>query len=181
MRLQYKNALKSYIGFFIIILVTFVSCNKNNEVTENTATIVKIIDGDTYKINYNGKTESVRLIGIDTPESRANQKAKRDAKKSGESLKQITALGKQATQYVKSIINPGDEVKIELDVQERDKYGRILGYVYLKNGTLLNEKIIRDGYAQVMTVPPNVKYQEKFLAAQQEARNNNRGLWKEEF
>lgn len=175
---KYKIAVYYFSLFFFLCLI---SCNKDETTTSDTATVIKVIDGDTYKINFNGKAESVRLIGIDTPESRANIKAKKDARKSGESVKEITALGKQATQYVKSLIKPGDKIKIEFDVQDRDRYGRILGYVYLENGTFLNEKIIKDGYAQVMTVPPNVKYQDKFLAAQQNARSNNRGLWKENF
>ncbi len=64
-------------------------------------------------------------------------------------------------------------------VQSRDKYGRLLGYVYLQNGEMLNEKIVGAGYANVMTIPPNVKYQERFLGVNREARENKRGLWVE--
>lgn len=176
MKSDFKKHLNITVYFSLILSFLVFSCN-TNDTESNAATIVKIIDGDTYKVSYNGKTENIRLIGIDTPESRANSKAKKDAKKTGVNVKAITTLGKQATQYIKSLIEPGDQIKIEFDVQERDRYGRILGYVYLEDGTFLNEKIIREGYAQVMTVPPNVKYQDKFLIAQQEARDNNRGLW----
>ncbi len=86
-------------------------------------------------------------------------------------------MGKAATNYVKSIVKLGTDIEIEFDVQSRDKYGRLLGYVYL-NGEMLNEKIVGAGYASIMTIPPNVKYQERFLAAFREARENNRGLWK---
>ncbi len=61
--------------------------------------------------------------------------------------------------------------------QERDRYGRLLGYVYLSNGKMLNEEIVKAGYANVMTIPPNVKYQDRFLKACQEAREKKRGLW----
>jgi len=142
------------------------------------AKVISVVDGDTLKINYKGKEESVRLIGIDAPESRINKKAKNDAQRSGEDLKTITAMGKEATNYVKSLVKPGDTVRIEFDVQKRDKYGRLLSYVYLPNGTMLNEEIVKAGFANVMTEPPNVKYQERFLKAYREARENGRGLWR---
>jgi len=106
------------------------------------AKVLSVVDGDTLKINYKGKQESVRLIGIDAPESRPNKKAKNDAQRSGEDLKTITAMGKVATNYVKNLLKPGDTVRIEFDVQRRDKYGRLLGYVYLPNGDMLNEEIV---------------------------------------
>jgi len=72
-----------------------------------------------------------------------------------------------------------DRVGIELDVQARDKYGRLLAYVYLPNGKMLNEEIVKAGYANLMTIPPNVKHQETFLRAYREARENKRGLWRD--
>ena len=138
------------------------------------AKVVKIIDGDTVKIEYGGSEENVRLIGIDTPESRANSKAKKDAERSIHDVEVITAMGKAATNYVKSIVKLGTDIEIEFDVQSRDKYGRFLGYVYLQTGEMLNEKIVGAGYASIMTIPPNVKYQERFLATYREARENNR-------
>ena len=72
----------------------------------------------------------------------------------------------------------GDTIRIEFDVQKKDKYGRLLAYVYLPNGTMLNEEIVKAGYANLMTVPPNVKYQERLLKAYREARENGRGLWR---
>jgi micrococcal nuclease len=69
-------------------------------------------------------------------------------------------------------------VTIEFDVQTRDRYGRLLGYVYLFNGKMLNEEIVKAGYANLMTYPPIVKYQERFLKAYREARENRRGLWR---
>ena len=142
------------------------------------ATVVRVIDGDTLKINYNGQEESVRLIGIDTPESRINKKAERDSKRTRKDIQLIISQGREATNYVKSVVESGDSIEIEFDVQTRDKYGRLLGYVYLSDGKMLNEEIVRAGYASLMTYPPNVKYQERFLGAYKEARNNNRGLWR---
>ncbi len=142
------------------------------------ATVVRVIDGDTLKISYGDQEESIRLIGIDTPESRANKKARRDAVRTGDDIQLIISQGREATNYVKGVVESGDSIEIEFDVQTRDKYGRLLGYVYLSDGKMLNEEIVRAGYASLMTYPPNVKYQERFLGAYKEAKNNNRGLWR---
>jgi micrococcal nuclease len=147
--------------------------------TNLTVEVLSIVDGDTLKISYKGQNESVRLIGIDTPESRVNKKTKKDAKRSGQDIEAIIALGKRATAYVESLVKPGDNITIVFDVQERDRYGRLLCYVYLSNGKMLNEEIVKAGYANVMTVPPNVKYKDIFLKAYQVARESKRGLWEE--
>ncbi len=81
---------------------------------QQTTTVTRVVDGDTLKVRYWGKEESIRLIGIDTPESRVNKKAKRDAKRSGQDIKTITAMGKRATEYVESMIKLGDLITIEL-------------------------------------------------------------------
>jgi micrococcal nuclease len=142
------------------------------------AIVVKIVDGDTLNINYKCQKESIRLIGIDTPESMVNKKTKRDAKRSGQDIKTIIEMGKRATAYVKGLVKAGDLITLEFDVQERDRYGRLLGYVYLSNGKMLNEEIVKAGYANVMTIPPDVKYKDRFLKTYQEARESRRGLWK---
>jgi micrococcal nuclease len=140
-------------------------------------TLVKVVDGDTLSIAHNGRVENIRLIGIDTPESRRNEKAKKDAARSNGDIQKITKLGKEATRFVRSVVKPGDRIAIEFDKQTRDKYGRLLGYVYLSNGKMLNEEIVKAGYASLLTYPPNVRYQDRFLRAYRQARENNRGLW----
>lgn len=165
--------LRRSLTFFLVLILSLALPLYAQE----TATVLNVVDGDTLKVIYHGQKESVRLIGIDTPESRANKKAKKDAMRSGQDVRGITAMGKQATQYVKTLVKPGDTVTIEFDVQTRDKYGRLLGYVYLSNGKMLNEEIVRAGYAGLMTIPPNVKYQERLLKLYREARENKRGLW----
>ena len=146
---------------------------------QQTTTVTRIVDGDTLKVFYLEGEESIRLIGIDTPESRVNKKTKKDAKRSGQDIETIIAMGKRATEYVESLVKPGGLITIEFDVQERDRYKRLLGYVYLSNGKMLNEEIVKAGYASVMTIPPNVKYKDRFLIAYQEAREDKRGLWGE--
>ena len=142
------------------------------------AVVLRVIDGDTIKINIQGKLESVRLIGIDTPESKANAKAMRDSNRSGQDMAAIVSQGKEAAAYTRSRVKKGDTVRIETDVQQRDKYRRILAYVWLPDGSMLNEAIVRAGYAQPTTFPPNVRYQDLFLEAARDARKHGRGLWR---
>ena len=144
-------------------------------------TVTRIIDGDIIQALYGGVEKRIRLIGIDTPESRVNRKAKKDkyANMSEHDIKTIIEMGKKAKAYVNSLIKRGDLITIEFDVQKKDKYGRLLGYVYLSNGKMLNEEIIKSGYASIMTIPPNVKYKDMFLKAYKHARDRKKGLWEE--
>ncbi len=166
--------LVSYNGFlpFLVFFLFTLPLQANESVT-----VLRVIDGDTLKIIYNGDKENIRLIGIDTPENRINKKSQRDAKRSGRDLKTITAMGRRAESYVKNLIKKGDTIIIEFDTQKRDKYRRLLGYVYLSDGKMLNEEIVKAGYAQLMTIPPNVKYADRFRKAYREAIINKTGLW----
>lgn len=127
--------------------------------------VVRVVDGDTIIVNINSKHERVRLIGINTPESvKPNHP--------------VEKYGKEASNFMKNLLK-GKKVRLEFDVQKRDKYNRLLAYVYLEDGTMVNKLLLQEGYAQVMTVPPNVKYQEEFLKLQRKAREQGKGLWKE--
>ncbi|MFQ5687829.1 MAG: thermonuclease family protein [Candidatus Scalindua sp.] len=138
----------------------------------------RVIDGDVIQALYGGVEKRIRLIGIDTPESRVNRKAKKDANMSEQDITTIIEMGKKAKAYVNGLIKRGDLITIEFDVQKWDKYGRLLGYVYLSNGKMLNEEIVKAGYAMIMTIPPNVKYKDMFSRAYKQAKEGKRGLWK---
>ncbi len=84
--------------------------------------------------------------------------------------------GTEASEANRKLVD-GKTVRLEFDVQQLDHYKRLLAYVYLEDGTFVNAWLVEQGYAQVMTVPPNVKYQELFLKLQREAREARRGLW----
>ena len=127
-------------------------------------TVVRTVDGDTLEIDLDGTAEKVRLIGIDTPES-----VHPDASKN-------TEAGKSAAEYVKRMLE-GREIELELDVQERDQYGRILAYVYLE-GIMVNKTLLREGYAEISTFPPNVKHVEDFKAIAAERRANDPNIKK---
>ena len=145
---------------------------------EEMGKVLDVTDGDTLTIHYNGKTEPIRLIGIDAPESTMNRKAEADVMRTGESLLTITSKGIDAKRFVERIVKKGDMIAVAFDVQTRDKDGQLLGYIYLPDGRMLNEEIVRAGYAKVITIPPNVKYNERLLEAYKEAKKYRRGLWK---
>jgi len=137
--------------------------------------VTRVIDGDTLKLE-NG--ERVRLIGIDTPEMHDSDKLYRDSKKAGQDIQTIKALGRRAYNFTRNLVE-GRRVRLEFDLERKDRYDRLLAYVYLKdNGTFVNAEIIKQGYASLMTFPPNVKYVDLFLKLYQEAREQKRGLWK---
>lgn len=125
--------------------------------------VVRVVDGDTVILEIDGREERVRMIGVDTPESVHPDKEKN------------VPYGKIASQYTKDRLE-GNSVGLELDVQERDKYGRILGYIYL-DGIMFNKTLLAEGHAKTATYPPNVKYAEEFAEIENEARKSGRGLW----
>ena len=143
-------------------------------------TVLRVYDGDTFKCRLEGGKEvKVRLIGVDVPESSKNIKAYRDAERAKADISEIIELGKKAKEFTKSLLKKGTEVVLETDVQPTDKYGRILAYVYLPDGRMLNLVLIEEGYATVYTIPPNVKYADKFKEAQRKAVKLKKGLWSE--
>ncbi len=132
-----------------------------SEIPENAEKVLvsRVIDGDTIQLD----DVRVRLIGVDTPETVHPQKG-------------VEPYGKEASNFTRSMLE-GREVYLEYDVQLADKYGRTLAYVWLEDGTFFNELLLLEGYAQVATFPPNVKYVERFLEAQKKAREAGKGLW----
>lgn len=125
--------------------------------------VTKVIDGDTIEVEVDGQRERVRYIGVDTPE--------RD-----DPREVVRRLAARATEANEALVG-GRRVRLELDV-ERRRYGRLLAYVWVGD-TLVNERLLRGGHAQTFTVPPNVRYAERFLEAQRTARAERRGLWGE--
>jgi len=137
--------------------------------------VKRVVDGDTLLLESGDR---VRLIGIDTPEVHESAKLHRDAERSGQDKKKIQEMGKRAADFTKSLVG-GKRVRLEFDVERKDKYGRLLAYVYLvDDGAFVNAKIVEEGYASLMTYPPNVKYADEFVKLYRQARENNRGLWK---
>jgi micrococcal nuclease len=126
------------------------------------ATVTRVVDGDTIKARFKGRLLTVRLIGVDAPET-------------VHPTEPIECFGPAASKFVTRVLE-GERVRLEFDVEHRDQFGRTLAYVWVGN-RLFNEKLVRDGYANVSTFPPNVKYVDRFRAAQRNARSHDRGLW----
>jgi micrococcal nuclease len=128
---------------------------------DTTVKVTRVVDGDTIDISPSVEGRSrVRLIGMDTPEVYFGTQP----------------YGPEASTFAKRELDE-ERVSLELDVQKIDPYGRLLAYVYLPDGRMFNETLLEEGYAQVATFPPNVKHVDRFLKAQREAREANRGLW----
>jgi micrococcal nuclease len=129
--------------------------------------VTKVHDGDTVSIKVKSfagfplKIERVRLIGIDAPELRQEP------------------WGRNAKRHLKKLISEsGWIVNVEFDAEQRDKYGRLLGYLWSRNrGTLINEQMIEDGYAVLYTFPPNVRYAERFIESQKRAQSKGLVIW----
>jgi len=139
--------------------------------------VAYVVDGDTIAVRIDRGVEKVRLIGIDTPESRKNERAALQAERSHRDIKTIMEFGRRAKDAMKELLPKGTELRIEYDVQKRDKYGRLLGYVYRTDNTMVNEEMLLRGYAQLLTIPPNVKYVDRFKKALAKSQREKRGLW----
>ena len=129
------------------------------------ATMVSVVDGDTIDVNIKGHRERVRLIGIDTPETKKPNTP-------------VQCYGPEATRFTKSLLPADVPLHLERDIVARDDFGRMLAYVYLAgDGQFLNLTIIRQGYARPLTIPPNVAHADEFVAASRAAQGDNIGLW----
>ncbi|HSH31891.1 MAG TPA: thermonuclease family protein [Candidatus Saccharimonadales bacterium] len=126
--------------------------------------VVEVVDGDTIEVELNGQTDIVRLIGLDTPETKDPRKP-------------VQCFGKAATDKARELM-AGGSVRLEADSSDsdRDKYKRLLRYAYLPDGTLVNAEMIKQGYAFAYTIFPFEKLDE-FRELERQARQQNLGLW----
>lgn len=126
---------------------------------EIVTTVARVVDGDTIDVAF--RDERVRLVGIDAPEASGGAEC----------------FGAESSAHAAELVPPGTEVRLGLDVEERDRYGRLLAYVWRADGLFVNEAMVRDGYAAVLPVPPNVAHEASLLSAERAARKEGRGLW----
>ena len=130
------------------------------------AKVVRVSDGDTFVATVNGRRERIRVIGVDTPESVAP-------------IQPVEPYGEEASDFAKQYLD-GETVRLAGDAEPRDRYGRMLAYVWLEDGTFWNALLVAEGYAQQLTIPPNVTYERLFRRLVSEARREDRGLWSQE-
>ena len=126
------------------------------------AAVTRVVDGDTVEVSLGGTTEDVRYIGVDTPETVAP----------GEP---VECFGKPASHFNERLVE-GEDVRLVFDDERRDRYGRLLAYVYL-GGTFVNAELVRRGYARTLTIAPNTDHAPLFARLQQAAGDAGRGLW----
>jgi micrococcal nuclease len=127
------------------------------------ATVVRTIDGDTVDVRFgNGRVERIRILGADTPETKDPRKP-------------VQCYGPEASAYTRRRLL-GQRVTLETDVEQRDKYGRLLAYIYL-NGARYDDELLRLGYARLLIIPPNGIHARAMLLAELDARVHARGLW----
>ncbi len=145
----------------VIIFVVFPDENKGD--LDGPFQVTRVVDGDTIVVHMAGAEKKVRLIGVDTPESVHPDETRN------------VPYGKIASEFTRQQLE-GQQVYLEYDVAETDKYGRILAYVWL-NDKMFNKTLLQEGHAMLATFPPNVRYVDDFTKLQSEARDADKGLW----
>ena len=125
-------------------------------------TVQRVVDGDTLVVSGN---HHIRLIGVDTPETKDPRRP-------------VQCFGREASAFLTSLLPRGTKVRLVGDVDQQDQYDRTLAYVYrLPDGLFVNAELVRNGYAHVLTISPNVAHADEFVALAAEARDASRGLW----
>jgi micrococcal nuclease len=132
---------------------------------EGDAVVARVVDGDTLVAQVRGHDERVRLIGIDTPETVSPTKP-------------VQCYGKEASNHLEALLPRGSAIRLAVDAEARDRYGRLLAYVYRRrDGLFVNLELATDGFASLLTYPPNVAHVDELTAAVADARAHERGLW----
>ncbi|MBN2346191.1 MAG: thermonuclease family protein [Candidatus Aminicenantes bacterium] len=126
------------------------------------ARVVRVISADTLTVLYRGKWEELKLIGPEASQTTLNDQAFEQALRSSSSTDEVIRRGLEATAFVRKLVRYGSQIWIEFDVRKRDRYSRLLGYVYLTDGRMLNDIILRQGLAELFLVPPNLRYSLRF-------------------
>ncbi len=129
------------------------------------ATVSKVIDGDTVHVTIGGRTEEIRLIGVDTPET-------------VHPTKPVECFGPEASQHTKGLLPRGTRVYLVRDVESRDRFGRLLAYVYrVSDNLFVNHDLVFGGWARPSPYPPNTTLETVFAEASAHAQSNQLGLW----
>lgn len=153
--------------YILVLFILCLSCNTKEHVKKHDHwyIVTKVIDGDTFWVD-NGtlKPFKVRLIGIDAPERRRNKSKSRGF------------YANESKIFLSHLICH-QRIRLEKDIDSLDRYGRTLSYVYMENGASVNELLLENGCATVLTITPNVKFSASFLKLQERAKLKKKGLW----
>jgi micrococcal nuclease len=159
------------LGFLVVLAVAAYTATAGDDSggssergQQSAGRVVRVVDGDTIHVAVDGRREKVRYIGVDTPES----------VKPGTP---VQCFAKRASAFNRRLVD-GERVRLVLDDEPRDRYGRLLAYVYrVRDGRFVNAALVRGGYAQPLSIPPNVAHAKAFRRLASTARRGGRGLW----
>lgn len=154
------KVLASLLSFLLLL----VSCANSDLQRADLATIVKVVDGDTVVVKIQNKIETLRLIGVDTPETVHPTKG-------------VECFGPQASGFTKMFLEPGLMVKLLRDIEPRDRYQRLLVYLFLPDGKFFNQMLVEQGFARTLNIEPNSAFSEQLASHESSARNRRVGLW----
>jgi micrococcal nuclease len=129
----------------------------------HTAVVTRVVDGDTAHVSFSGRDLTIRFIGVDTPETVAPGQP-------------VECYGPESSAFTTRQLT-GRRVRLEFDVDRIDPYGRTLAYVWMPDGSMFNQTLVRHGYATVATYPPDTRYVATFETAERRAKAADRGLW----
>ncbi|WP_404452404.1 thermonuclease family protein [Virgibacillus necropolis] len=147
----------------LLLFVLLIGCVPNT--SKHDVTFIRVVDGDTLLVNINGKEEYIRLLLVDTPETKHPDK-------------EVQPFGPEASQLMKDTFSPSEPIRIEYGSEKRDKYDRLLAYVYTKDGQMFNKMLLEKGLARVAYVyPPNDRYVESFREIESKAKRKEIGIW----
>ncbi len=171
-----KKRICSIVLIVLVLLVSLIGIYLQAEKEETSfyeTVVLRVIDGDTLVVLLNGQEERIRMIGVDAPESVSLNE------------EENTIWGQMASEYTKSILQPGTKVWLTFDLEERDQYGRILAYIWLNSDVedlnyLFQKRLIEEGYALAIRYEPNTKYAAELYDAMGLAISQRCGLWEEE-
>src|SRR5690625_5190273 len=147
-----------------LISVLLISCSSTQPTRLSSDIFVRIVDGDTLIANIDGKEEYVRLILVDTPETKHPKQP-------------VQPFGSEASAFMEHTYKPSDTIQLEYGPEKRDIYDRILAYVYTEDGDMFIKLLLKKGLARVAVYPPNDKYVDEFRKLEQQAKKQKIGIW----
>ena len=159
-----RRALALLVLAAAVLAATLVGGRDGAPLADSAGRVVRVVDGDTIRVAIGGREERVRYIGVDTPESRRPDTP-------------VQCYARRAARENERLVR-GERVRLVSDVEERDRFGRLLAYVYrASDGRFVNAALVRGGFARPLTIPPNVRFADRFARLATEARRSGRGLW----
>ncbi|HUU04522.1 MAG TPA: thermonuclease family protein [Patescibacteria group bacterium] len=146
-----------------LLIMLFVAAElPTKTINKEPARLIRVISADTLTILYGGKWEELKLIGLDALETALNDRVYEEALRDSSSPDEVISRGMKATEFVQRYLRYGSQIWIEFDVKKRDRFYRLLGYVYLADGRMLNEIVLHHGLAELFLIPPNLRYSHRF-------------------